>query len=126
MTGPLERTCELCGRQFIPKRARDPSRFCSLSCSSRRRGIRRSPTLAERFFAKVNENGPVPKHAPELGPCHVWTGATSGDGYGRISADGRNQNAHRIAWELARGAIPDGWDALHKCDDARCVRPEPV
>lgn len=27
-----------------------------------------STSPAERFWAKVNKNGPVPAHAPDLGP----------------------------------------------------------
>src|ERR1035437_916757 len=34
--------------------------------------IRHSGTEAERFWAKVDRNGPVPAHRPELGPCWVW------------------------------------------------------
>jgi hypothetical protein len=29
-------------------------------------------TLEERFWEKVDKNGPVPAHRPELGPCWVW------------------------------------------------------
>ena len=28
-------------------------------------------TLAERFWAKVNKDGPVPEHRPDLGPCWI-------------------------------------------------------
>ena|ERR1700694_1946906 len=31
-----------------------------------------------RFWLKVNQNGPVPEHRPELGPCWVWTAALEG------------------------------------------------
>jgi hypothetical protein len=30
----------------------------------------------ERFWSKVDRNGPVPEHRPELGPCWVWTAGT--------------------------------------------------
>lgn len=31
------------------------------------------------------------------------------------------QGAHRLAWVNARGAIPDGLGALHKCDLPCCI-----
>jgi hypothetical protein len=32
--------------------------------------------------------------------------------------------AHRIAWELTNGAIPEGMKVLHRCDNVLCVRPD--
>jgi hypothetical protein len=33
-------------------------------------------------------------------------------------------SAHRLAWEMARGAIPPGLHVLHRCDEPRCCNPE--
>jgi hypothetical protein len=41
-----------------------------------------------------------------------------------ISVRGRDEMAHRIAWELTHGPIPDRLLALHKCDNPACVRPD--
>lgn len=30
--------------------------------------------------------------------------------------------AHRFAWELEVGPIPEGMSVLHRCDNTRCVR----
>lgn len=84
-----------------------------------------SQTFPERFWAKVNKNGPVPKHRPELGPCWVWTGGTNEHGYGLIWKGGRRGlfiKAHRAAWILRRGPIPEAVDILHHCDNTSCVR----
>ena len=50
-----------------------------------------------------------------------WTFAAHLSGHGYRSFRGRP--AHRVAWELSNGPIPDGMNVLHKCDNPPCVRP---
>lgn len=50
--------------------------------------------------------------------CWLFTGRTDRDGYGRF----RNEGAHRVAWRLTKGPIPDGKWVLHSCDTPACVR----
>lgn len=88
-------------------------------------------TTAERFWAKVNRNGPVPAHAPELRSCWVWTAYKSPRGYGRFNLDGtRIVLAHRWSYTDANGPIPSDRPELdHLCWNTSCVRPshlEPV
>ena len=45
------------------------------------------------------------------------------NGYGQIHSSGRTAYAHRVAWELANGQIPEGAFVLHNCDNRRCVNP---
>jgi hypothetical protein len=81
-------------------------------------------SLVDRFWAKVDKNGPVPIHAPELGPCWVWTGCTFPSGYGQIWVGGekRIDQAHRVVFQLEGETIPEGVWVRHRCDNPPCVR----
>ena len=56
--------------------------------------------------------------------CWLWQRALKGCGYGHKYYDGKYQSAHRIAWQLHKGPIPEGMSVLHRCDVMRCVNPE--
>ena len=56
-------------------------------------------------------------------PCSEWTGATDDDGYGRRRWRGKVRKAHRVAWEIAYGPIPEGAKVLHRCDNPPCIEP---
>ena len=55
--------------------------------------------------------------------CLVWTGYITNHGYGQVSIEGRRIRAHRLAYELAFGEIPEGLQVNHHCDNPRCVEP---
>lgn len=38
----------------------------------------------KRFWSKVDKDGPIPAHKPELGQCWVWTASKNNAGYGRF------------------------------------------
>lgn len=79
---------------------------------------------AERFWRRVDKAGPVPDARPDLGPCWLWVGAHVPDGYGSFSLPGRPQvGAHRVAWELVNGPIPEGRQIDHLCRRPGCVNP---
>ncbi len=115
--------CLSCGLTFEKKRsdvARGEGRYCSQRCyRDATTGVERIP-LADRFWAKVDKNGPVIR--PELGPCWVWTGYIRQDGYGSIQVLDRSELAHRVSYTLNIGPLIL-W-ALHKCDNRPCVRPD--
>jgi hypothetical protein len=63
--------------------------------------------------------------------CWLWTGARwssrhGGPGdYGEFKvAPGRPASAHRVAYELVRGPIPEGLTIDHLCFNKLCVKPE--
>lgn len=56
--------------------------------------------------------------------CWTWSGRTNGDGYGLIDVRGNGIRSHRLAYELARGPIPDGLEIDHLCRNRACVNPD--
>src|SRR5215216_311275 len=80
-------------------------------------------TVEERFWDAVNQQGPIPQHRPELGPCWIWIGSTNPDGYGRFRIGNRTVAAYRYAWELLVGPFPEGLEPDHLCRVRACVRP---
>jgi hypothetical protein len=68
--------------------------------------------MEQRFWEKVDKSG----------DCWLWTARVDREGYGQFTADRHPDGAHRVAWTLAYGPIPDGMDVLHRCDNRPCVR----
>lgn len=62
--------------------------------------------------------------------CWEWQGYVNAKGYGRFSPrPGVTVQAHRFAYQLDHGEIPDSLQLDHLCRNRRCVRPihlEPV
>lgn len=56
--------------------------------------------------------------------CLFWTAALQSMGYGKIWFEGKPQLAHRVAYQLTFGPIPEGKHILHNCDTPACVNPE--
>lgn len=59
-----------------------------------------------------------------VGGCLLWTGVMNRGGYGRLGWQGRNHSAHRLAYELAIGSIPEGMKVLHSCNAPSCINPD--
>lgn len=119
-----------CSEDDCPRRA-DADGLCATHYARRARlgstSLPIKPTTWERWDAKVDRNGPLPKYAPFLGPCHIWTASTGTWGYGQfkiISGVGNPMRpTHRIAYELMYGLIPQGLQIDHLCRVPRCVNP---
>lgn len=81
----------------------------------------------DRFWSKVNKNGPMPDqksvHYKGLDQCWQWTGATS-CGYGRMKFLRVDDKAHRISKEIEIGRKLNSKEwVIHRCDNSRCVNP---
>ena len=73
-------------------------------------------TLAQRFWSKVD---PAPSEC-----CWEWTACKSSDGYGSFKLNYQNLGAHRVAYTLAKGEIPEGLIVRHTCDNPVCCNPD--
>ncbi len=70
--------------------------------------------IADTFWSNVDKSG----------DCWLWTRSTRGyRGYGRFQFDGHYVMAHRVAYILEVGPIPDGYQVDHLCRVRHCVRP---
>jgi len=58
-----------------------------------------------------------------LSGCHIWHGFLE-NGYCRLRFDDKMQMAHRLAWEVKHGPIPDGLVLRHRCNVRRCCNPD--
>lgn len=80
-----------------------------------KRGPKQLPR-AERFRARVQPDG----------DCLIWTGAVFvRGGYGAFyDDDAKLRRAHRVAWELTHGDVPNDLHVCHHCDRPLCVNPK--
>lgn len=72
-------------------------------------------TLEDRFWSHVDKSG----------ECWLWTASVDRKGYGQFQTGNFCAKAHRVAWVLMNGPIPDELDVLHDCpggDNPACVR----
>jgi hypothetical protein len=111
-----KRQCRICKRDWL--RSNRPR-------SERGRGRPARP-MRERFDEKWRLD-------PETG-CWIWTASKKvtvrAGSYGSFTVQsGKNQLAHRVAYELYVGPIPEGLELDHLCRRPECVNPahlEPV
>lgn len=68
----------------------------------------------ERFWSKVEKTN----------SCWLWTDALTHNGYGKFRVKEKTVRAHRIAYEIQKGMIPDGLILDHLYRVRRCVNPE--
>lgn len=94
----------------------------------RRRLAANQVTLRSELEAKQLANARTRRHQSERfwrlvdtsGECWIWLGSKTKQGYGTF--DGTT--AHRVAFALEGGVIPEKFDVDHLCAVRDCVRPE--
>ncbi len=121
----VPRVCEHCGAKFLARQGVvkiGRARYCSRPCYVAHAVACGAATLEGRFWALVEKTD----------SCWLWSGSTDTHGYGGIRVgsvtDGsvHLEKAHRVAWTLLRGPIPESMEVCHDCpggDNPACVNP---
>lgn len=95
--------CRRCSAVFSRRADQRRMRHCSVRC---------------RFLEKVEP------HRGQPDACWPWPFAKHGKGYGHFRVSrGLIAKAHRCSYEFFVGPIPEGLQALHKCDQPSCWNP---
>jgi hypothetical protein len=99
----------------------ESDRYCRGYCVKhyqrfRSHGTVELPTYEERFWSKV----------VKCDGCWSWKGWHSSQGYGGVATrEGKSSTyAHRVAYELTVGPIPDGYHVDHLCRNRSCCNPD--
>ncbi len=73
-----------------------------------------------------NRNGPKDFWAKvtKSKGCWLFKGSIGTHGYGVFQMNLKREKAHRIAWRLSYGTIPDGLLICHTCDVRACCNPK--
>lgn len=74
--------------------------------------------MEPRFWSKVDKRGP--------NDCWPWLGHTNAKGYGTFNSGIGTHIAHRIAFILTVGPIPNKLFACHHCDNPPCCNPKHI
>lgn len=114
MAGTVNKACAVCEESFA-KRVGDSAaqwatrQFCSCACAN---VVKKKKPLAGALFAHLDNE-----------KCIEWQGPKDGGGYGYVKHEKKLWKAHRLAYHLAYGDIPNGQYICHKCDNPPCVNP---
>lgn len=92
------------------------------------------PLLLERFWKRVDKNGPIHPYDEAKGACWIWKSSADTGGYGQFTYTERESYggaitfrrvwmAHRLSCELRYGPLGNLL-ALHTCDNRKCVNPD--
>lgn len=102
-TAPTMRYCSKCDETF------------SVRSAGMRARLRNCCTIEERFWMRTEkiESG-----------CWIFQGCRDKWGYAQYGVQHKRHQAHRYAYTLAIGSIPEGMQVLHKCDVPACVNPD--
>lgn len=112
------------GKTVAKRRALKPWSPSPDAATARENYLLFAQQQAPRFWSKTKRSA---------SGCLEWTGGLDKDGYGKFQislprlVQGKQQQchirAHRLAFELTNGRVPEGLLVLHSCDNPRCVEP---
>lgn len=104
------RMCRQCGTAFkvhLAEIKKGGGVYCSRACLVEYRTPSLELTQA-RFWSRVDRSG----------TCHLMTERIRPDGYANFTIRKQRYMAHRLAYEWAKGPVPDGLDLDHLCHNA--------
>lgn len=84
-------------------------------------GGKKAVAAKDRFWPKVA--------IKDDGDCWEWTASKDQYGYGKFAVGSRKDKskkcigAHRAAWQITHGNLPDKLSVCHHCDNPGCVNP---
>lgn len=116
----MSKKCIDCGKE-IDKRSKR-CRECFIKYHSK--------TPKEKFWEKVNKNGPTMRHMNSR--CWEWTASFISNqsssnkiySYGALYINRKTVLAHRFSWELHNSKkIPKNMLVCHHCDNPKCINP---
>jgi hypothetical protein len=92
-------------------------KFCSRVCvnASRRQTEHTPADPVSTFWSRVSCGSDE--------ECWEWQGKVGHNGYGLLEYERHSWRAHRLAFTLTNGEIPQGLLILHSCDNRRCCNP---
>lgn len=88
-----------------------------VECRKLSRLTRLTPPLEEVFWSRVDKTS-----HPD--GCWIWTAGKFSGGYRCIKFHNTSHLAHRVAWKLVNGDIPNDLCVCHHCDNPPCCNPE--
>lgn len=78
---------------------------------------------AKKFASQMDAVMSKVEYDPN-GGCWLWAYAPNTYGYGQLWWANKQYLAHRIAYESAKGPVPEGLLVLHRCDRPACCNPD--
>lgn len=103
-------------RQAIERKAKEPHR----------RGARTSEVIiSDGSEIKMGGKQVLKfwRRVKKTSSCWLWTGSRWDNGYGRLMVGNKRRKAHRIAFLMATGTLPQDKVVCHTCDNPGCVNP---
>lgn len=73
----------------------------------------RGISIETRIFTRVETNA--------FSGCLIFTGSKNQDGYGQVKNGGKTIRVHKWVWEKTNGAVPNGLEIRHSCNNPSCI-----
>lgn len=116
--GKLCPKCKECDNEARKTRQYKPRSRKANPISNSKPRVHKYTINEQGFWNKVDKSG----------ECWSWTGALDRKGYGRFhtfygTGKPHHEGAHRVAYILTYGDIPNGLHVCHRCDNPPCCNP---